>query len=667
MTSTRFRTWAALWAAGLGVMRALAAEDVLLADFEGADFGGWTVHGTAFGEAPARGTLPEQAAVGGFRGQGFVSSFHGRDRATGRLVSPEFTVSRRYLNFLIGGGEEVGATCVTVTVEGQPVRSATGREDEFLNQATFDLGEFLGRTVRIEIVDGFAGSWGHINADHFVLSDAAATPPFVQNPPPPPPYHDEPLRPQFHFTAHSNWLNDPNGLVRVGDQYHLFFQHNPTGREWGNMTWGHAVGTDLVRWKELSPALLPDPLGTMFSGSVVVDAENTAGFQTGKEPALVAIYTAAGGTSEASKGRRFTQCLAHSNDGGRTWIKYAGNPVMDAIGDDDRDPKAFWHAPTRRWVMPLYVGVPDPSRPDAQGKPAIRHTCQFFTSPDLKQWAPSGVFPEELSECPGLVSLPLSPAPGTHLWVLWGGDGAYWTGDFDGRSFTAKSGKRIGDYGTHFYAAQAWDALPNGRVVLIGWMRGGKYPGMPFNQQMSFPVDLSLERQSGEVVLVKWPVPEIRNLFTSVLREDLPKPFPPGTHRVAGDLGDLLDLELEFLPGSARTVSLEVRGQTFRWDAASATATAFGKSIPSPPVAASAGRRSEFPPPWGPDLKPWDGSVRWRLLVDRTSLELFVNGGLATASFCFLPEGPPALSLTVEGGDLAHARLVRRTLKSAWR
>jgi len=661
------RSWAALLLATLGWVRAVAAEDVLIADFEGTDFGGWTASGTAFGDAPATGTLPEQSAVGGFRGQGFVTSFHGRDRATGRLVSPEFTVNRRYLNFMIGGGEEVGATCVNLTVEGQPVRSATGREDEFLNQATFDLGEFLGRRARIEIVDGFAGSWGHINADHFVLSDTAATPPFVQNPPPPPPYHDEPLRPQFHFTAHSNGLNAPSGLVRLGGEYHLFFQHDAQGHERGPRSWGHAVGTDLVRWKELPPVLLPDRPGPVFGGSVVVDADNTAGFQTGKEPALVAIYTAAGGTIEESNGRRFTQCLAHSNDGGRTWTQYEGNPVLDTVGHDDRDPKVFWHPPTRRWVMPLSVGESDPTHRDADGRPAIRRTCRFFTSPDLKRWTQAGVFPEEPDACAGLVCLPLDGSPATNRWVLWGADGACWIGDFDGSSFTAQSARTTGDYGAHFHAAQAWDALPDGRVVLIGWMRGGRHPEMPFNQQMSFPVDLSLERRGDQVVLVKWPVPEIRSLFASVLREDLPKPFPPGTHRLGGEISDLLDLELEFVPGSARTVSLEVRGQVFQWDASAEAVIAFGKTIPSPAVEASAGRRSEFPRPWGPDLKPWDGSVRWRLLVDRTSIELFVNGGLATASFCFLPETPPSISLTAEGGDITRARLVRRTLKSVWR
>lgn len=668
------RGWHPRWIAG--VLRlaawgmtavAVPAAEELVADFEGPDFGNWTISGTAFGTAPATGALPEQSAVGGFRGRGFANSFHGQDRATGRLTSPEFTVSHRYLSFLIGGGEEVGATCVNVTVEGRVVRSATGREDDFLNTATFDLGEFVGRKARIEIVDAYAGGWGHISADHFVLSDTAPTPPFVQNPEPPPPFHDEMLRPQFHFTAHSNWLNDPNGLVRLGAENHLFFQHNPLGRDWGNMTWGHAVSTNFVQWTQLENALLPDRLGTMFSGSVVVDTGNTAGFQTGDDPALVAIYTAAGGASEESKGRRFSQCLAFSNDRGRTWTKYSGNPVLPATGDGDRDPKVFWHAPSRRWVMPLYVGEPDLTRRMPDGKPVVRNTCQFFQSPDLKVWTRTGTFDSELYECPGLVELPVDGDPANRRWVLWGADGAYWIGRFDGRQFAAESARLTGDFGPHFYAAQAWDALPDQRVVLIGWMRGGEYPGMPFNQQMGFPVELTLQSTAEGVRLVKWPVPEIQTLFTSVLREDLPRPLPAGVHPLSGSVPDLMDFEMEFIPGTVRALELKVRGIPLRWDSASGVLSVLGRTIPSPASNRREGRRSDYPRPWGPDLVPWDGSVRWRVLLDRTSIEIFVNGGVSVGSFCFVPQVDPSLALMTEGGDVTRARMIRRSLKSAWR
>ena len=183
--------------------------------------------------------------------------------------------------------------------------------------------------------------------------------------------YKEERRPQFHFSSRRGWLNDPNGLVYYDGTYHLFYQHNPYGTQWGNMHWGHAVSRDLVHWTEVDIALYPDDMGTMFSGSGIVDAENTSGLRTGADAPLVLLYTAAGGTSARSKGQRFTQCLAYSNDGGKTWSKYDGNPVFDHIVGENRDPKIVWHEPTRQWIMALYL------------------EDQQFTllgSPDLKQW-----------------------------------------------------------------------------------------------------------------------------------------------------------------------------------------------------------------------------------------------------------------------------------------
>ncbi len=648
----------------LSSQSAWAAEE-LMADFE-SGYGEWTTTGTAFGTAPAPGTLPDQAPVSGYRGQALANSFHGGDRATGTLTSPEFTLTRRYLNFLIGGGELVEKTCVNVLVDGQVVRSATGRDDEFLTTVTFDLGEFLGQRARIQLVDAETGGWGHVTADHFVLSDHAAVPPYVQNPEPSLAY-SQALRPQFHFTARSNWLNDPNGLVYLNGEYHLFFQHNPSGREWGNMTWGHAVSSNLVHWTQLGPALEPDSLGTVFSGSTVVDRNHAGGFQQGTEPVLIAFYTAAGGTSEASRGRPFTQGLAFSRDQGRTWTRFAGNPIVPSLGIGDRDPKVFWHEPSQRWIMPLYVGVRDPERPTGSlGEKHVRPELHLLTSSDLKQWTAASVFGDELYECPGLVELPVEGNPQDTRWVLWGADGRYWICRFDGQVLTKESGPHPGDYGANFYAGQAWDDLPDRRVILLGWMRGGSYPGMPFNQQMSFPVELSLQKTPEGPRLVKWPAEEIVNLFTSVLREDLPRPLAEGIYPLPAAARELLDLELEFIPGTATHVVLELRGQRWSWNAAAGELAVLDRKIPLRPTVASVGRHSRFAPPWGPDFVPWDNSVRLRVLLDRTSIEVFANGGLAVGSFCFLPEAPPGASLQVEGGTLTQARVTLRTLKSAW-
>ena len=197
--------------------------------------------------------------------------------------------SAKFLNFLIGGGAHEGETCVNLLVDGKVVRTSTGNDDERLDWCTWNLSELAGKQARIEIVDRASGGWGHINVDQIVMSDQARVPPAK-----PAKLYDERYRPQFHFSPMKNWTNDPNGMMFYKGEYHLFFQHNPSGKNWGNMTWGHAVSPDMFHWTQLDHAIHPDKLGTIFSGSGVVDEDNTAGFQKGKEKTLVCIFTSAG-------------------------------------------------------------------------------------------------------------------------------------------------------------------------------------------------------------------------------------------------------------------------------------------------------------------------------------------------------------------------------------
>ncbi len=243
--------------------------------------------------------------------------------------------------------------------------------------------------------------------------------------------YQEPFRPQFHFTPAQNWMNDPNGLVYYKGEYHLFFQHNPFGDTWGHMSWGHAVSRDLVHWKQL-PVAIPEQGDEMiFSGSAVVDKDNTSGFGTRGNPAMVAIYTSAYPDDQK-------QSLAYSTDRGRTWTKYAGNPVLDDADREFRDPKVFWYAPQRKWIMAVSM--------------AVQRKIRFYSSPNLKQWtlmsdfgpanATGGVW-----ECPDLFPLALDGNPRKTKWVLVvnlnpggiaGGSAAqYFVGDFDGSRFTA--------------------------------------------------------------------------------------------------------------------------------------------------------------------------------------------------------------------------------------
>ncbi len=620
--------------------RALAADE-LFADFEGADYGQWVVTGNAFGTGPAKGTLANQQSVGGFRGNGFVDSYAGGDASTGTLTSPSFRVSKPFLNFLVGGGAHEGKTCVNVVVDGRVVRSATGRDDETLSMATLDLAEFVGKDARIRIVDDDTGGWGHVNADHFVFSDTAATPPVFTVIPDASRLYDETWRPQFHFTARENWLNDPNGLVALDGEYHLFFQHNPEGREWGNMTWGHAVSTDLFHWKQLGHALYPDRWGTMFSGSAVIDRHNTSGFGKPGQPPMVALYTAAGGSSEESKGRPFTQCLAYSLDKGRTWTKYGGNPVVPNVGEGDRDPKVFWHEPTHRWVMPLYVGE---NEAGADGKKKTRNRLHIYTSPDLKTWSFASKFAEDLYECPGLVRLRGSRGPAD--WMLWGASGEYWVGTFDGREFKATTPKLRGDHGANAYASQAYDDLPDHRVILVPWMNGGKYPGMPFNQQMGVPVTLELRDTPEGPRVRKWPVKELDGLDSGgPLLAKASRSTTETASALAGLDLETNDIRLE-LP-SDRDWMIQLRGLPIEWVHNGGKLRVRGREA----VLAQKGP-----------------TVSLRLVLDRTSLETFANDGLVQFSDCFLPP-PNNRRMKLEMPDSKGARVSCevRALRSAWR
>ncbi len=242
--------------------------------------------------------------------------------------------------------------------------------------------------------------------------------------------YDEPYRPQFHFTPKINWTNDPNGLVYHDGEWHLFYQYNPFGDLWGHMSWGHAVSTDLLRWKHLEVALPEEDGFMIYSGSAVVDKDNTSGFGRGGKPPLVAIYTS---RTESDQ----HQSIAYSLDRGRTWTKYSGNPVIDIDEAAFRDPKVFWHRQTKKWVMAVVL--------------ADRRKVRFYGSPDLKAWehlsdfGPAGAYPVANWECPDLFELPVEGEPGGAKWIFqvdsgrghpWQGSGCqYFVGEFDGRTF----------------------------------------------------------------------------------------------------------------------------------------------------------------------------------------------------------------------------------------
>jgi sucrose-6-phosphate hydrolase SacC (GH32 family) len=446
-------------------------------------------------------------------------------------------------------------------------------------------------------------------------------------------YHES-LRPQFHFTSRGNWLNDPNGLVYFDGEYHLFFQHNPSGNEWGNMTWGHAVSPDLLHWRQLDDALKPDALGTTFSGSAVVDRDNTAGFQSSAEPAMVAIYTAAGGTSEESKGKPFTQCLAYSNDRGRTWTKYAGNPVLGTVAEGNRDPKVVWYAPTRRWIMALYKSHND---------------FALFSSSDLKVWTHlQDLAIPGSEECPDFFEMDLDRETKRPRWIFTTANGRYLVGQFDGQRFIPEAGPYPSDFGANYYAMQSWSSTPDGRRIQIAWMRGGKYPGMPFNQQMSFPCELSLRTTAEGPRLFRTPVREIESLYAGQHELKNLDLKPGGVEPLSGIRCDGVDVTVELLPrGEESEIDFSVHGHALMYSAKRHELSFLGRSMVIHPAG--------------------DGTVRLRFLIDRTSVEVFADDGLSVLSSCFVPiQGASSLRLQAKRGSAMIAQLDLHSLKSAW-
>ncbi len=434
----------------------------------------------------------------------------------------------------------------------------------------------------------------------------------------------EKLRPQFHFSARRGWNNDPNGLMFYGGEYHLFFQHNPYGWNWGNMHWGHAVSRDLVHWKELPIALYPDEHGTMFSGSGVVDWDNTAGFETGKEKTMVCIFTAAG--------KPFTQGLAYSNDRGRTWTKYAHNPVLPHILGENRDPKVIWYTPQKKWVLALYLDKSD---------------YALFSSKDLKQWERmSDLTIPGTSECPEFFEIALDNHKQDTRWIFYGGNGRYLIGKFDGKTFAPESGPHPLHHGNCWYASQTFSDIPpeDGRRILIPWGQINM-PGMPFNQMMGLPAELTLRTTEEGPRLLAYPVKEHASLRART--HSIPaQSLKPGDNPLAGIKAELLDINAELVPGDAAELGFNLRGITVSYDPKKQELTCKDRHAP---------------------LKPVDGNIRLRLLVDRTSVDIFGNDGrLYMPMGVIVPEENFGLEAYAKGGNAKINALEVHELKSAW-
>lgn len=496
----------------------------------------------------------------------------------------------------------------------------------------------------------------------------------------------EPHRPQFHHSPPIGWTNDPNGMVYFDGEYHLFYQHYPDSTVWGPMHWGHAVSKDLVHWENLPIALFPDPLGYIFSGSAVVDVNNTTGFGQNGQPPMVAMFTLHDMKREKDgTDSHESQGLAYSNDRGRTWKMFEGNPVLPNPGGvrDIRDPKLIWHEATKQWVVTLAVG---------------QH-IEFWAAPDLKKWTKLSEFGKEYGghggvwECPDLFPMKVD-GTGETKWVLivninpggpnGGSVGQYFVGNFDGKTFTLDPqfaeqvplGKGAWmDWGKDNYAAITWSNVPDDRRLLIGWMSNWEYanqvPTGVWRNAMTLPRELSLVKAGAMHHLVSQPAKELQALRTKSValeRMDISTPFD-----LTGKLGaptTLSEMELEFeLPKEAAgLVGVELsnaKGETYRigYDAKDKQFFSDRRKAGDSSFSEKFAANASFAPRFAAG-----NPVKMHLFFDVASAELFADGGSTVMTEIFFPsEDFTEARLFAEGGKVSLTGGKVHQLKSIWK
>lgn len=585
------------------VLTLLAADrpDIVLADFEGNDFGGWTATGDAFGGGPATGTLPGQQPVSNYRGRGYASSFHGGDGPTGELLSPPFPIERRFMNFLIGGGRNPGKSGAALLLDGKRVREASGTattaaDDEHLSWRTWDVGEFEGKTARFVAFDRAGGSWGHVMVDQVELSHRRRQKEFANDAielamtsvaGATERAQSDPIRPIYHVAPPALWCNDPNGPIHHGGDYHLFYQHNPYGDRWEHMHWGHAKSKDLVHWEHLPIALWPSKEAGedhCFSGCSAVNERG--------EPML--LYTSIGK-------RDPEQWAALPADPHLfAWKKHRENPILTlgAHGsvaiDDWRDPFVF-DAPGGKWMAA--------GGHRREGKGCV---CLYeATDGSLLHWKFRGIGFEGTEanwECPNLFRL-----GGGWMLIYSPHDLVrYHVCEFDPAKakLTSKAGGCF-DYGRDFYATSACQA-PDGRWLVWGWIRG-------FPRQRGWAGCLSLPRVvsvSDDGRLLQRPAAELEKLRQGppLRHKELES---PGSYIFPSFQSTTLELQAEVTPGKRGKCGVRVLCRECGCGGKVVFVDEMGLEVD--------GKRAD-PPDFDPDQPR-----KLRLFLDRSVLEVFLG------------------------------------------
>ncbi|UFH57170.1 2,6-beta-D-fructofuranosidase [Spirosoma sp. KNUC1025] len=520
-------------------------------------------------------------------------------------------ITKRYLNLPVAQTQQRGS--MQFRIQDKPERSfkirlAADKPDYWV---FCDVSALQGKTITISY-DGQSEGLRKIYQDDKIAGQDSL--------------YAETKRPQYHFSTRRGWINDPNGMIFYEGEYHLFYQHNPYEREWENMSWGHAVSKDMIHWEELPTALAPDSLGTMFSGSTVIDYANTAGFNQGNVPAMIALFT-------VDNPDKQIQCMAYSLDKGRTWTKYAKNPLIDSKAKwnskDTRDPRVFWYKPGKHWVMVLNE----------------RDGHSIYSSKNLKEWT----YESHVTgfwECPDLFELPIDGDTGKTKWVMYGASATYMIGTFDGKTFTPESGKHYYTSGS-IYAAQTFANMPESdpRRIQIGWGRIPQ-PGMPFNNLMLLPTELQLRTTKNGPRLTSVPVKETEQLFTPVLQESS-------------------------LSGAEATEKLKSVTQLDRFrlkttlklsHATSAGVSLFGQRILDYDLNSNLINGVFYSPENMTSME-----ITADIYVDRSSIEVFIDGGAYSYSLERKPTATNKEGLQFWGNRIDVKELKLYTAKSIWK
>lgn len=465
-------------------------------------------------------------------------------------------------------------------------------------------------------------------------------------------YNDTELkyRPLYHHAPLWGWMNDPNGMFYKDGVWNLYYQYNPYGSKWQNMTWGHSTSTDLINWKHEPLALIPDGLGMIFSGSSVIDHNNTAGF--GKDK-VVSLYTSAG--------TRQMQSLAHSNDNGISFTKYPGNPII-TLDTEARDPNMFWNDKTGEWNLVLAH--------------ALDHEMLFFTSPDLKNWTLQSAFgkvgaQDGVWECPDLFQLPVDGS-GEKKWVLicnlnpggpFGGSAIqYFVGDWDGKTFKADTDANGNiqtkwlDYGKDNYALVSWSDAPDNRRVAIGWMSNWEYandvPTVQFRSANTLPREIGLFRgDDGQIYASSKPSPELGALRDKLVvnKSNVKISSRPTNFQLPASNSGICEIVLDIDAESTEQVVMNLtnklgdkvemiydpKDHTLQFDRRQSGVVDFNENFPSVTKA--------------PTFES-DGNLSLRIFIDRSSIEVFGNDGKSVQTNLVFPNEPySTLSLSTSG------------------